>query len=848
MSNPQIMEAASELCFIFPVALIIEDLPRLKLVYQVYFKISLMFRQVSTFSMFARNEAYPFKTDCLSLYANLQNFNEFVNVHGDAARLVVKSAYQTFKESSLRYSHNSKYFGLCTENMIQVFHLQLELKEENDFLYTVIISNLENFYKGAQDLLIILFGKYVVSEKTNSHQVVEDILTNMPWINSHKYHLLNVILETRSSLLLEHKLFDLNSFLRGIFVSLKYRNLLSPGRVLVKTIFKKSLFKKEFLEILVEFFKSCSDYEMKNFITHWFSLLDNQFLEEFYGKLELNSNFEGLVEDQKFKFLQKNEFERFIICRNLFQKKFYSHKDLRKIDGFIKERTEVFDEVSGVAKRQLMEILVMNVLKKSYAEEEFFEDLKFLLEFIKENAGLDDSTFREDLLKKIPDLFAFLATKKFKNRVKVRDVFMFIKNEIYNPGIRSQSYQLVIFNLKLLQIVLKQFCSLERLTNNGKIEDIRLFGEFLKEHIWNFQDDRTFYQLLNLLRNEFSDIKEIACALLIKFFIQKHDILEKIIRENTDFQSFLEFISKFQEFLLKKDIDTANTAHFFYKLKYEYLKSTKNFKNFAFQEFQELHDKLKDNFRDFKTDPVLSMVEGKHLFNIINCLGVHLADINSSPDIDILKPIVILLGLIVSALLQQINVAENPDNVGPNFDILDKSLIELIVVSSHNPPDHATCKKELLLAIWYTFKACSEISVNLAMVVNKRVSAEDRFYLILMDNLIGINANILRRCCHKGAIEAAGLAIGSITKIVTTEASRTLIQPSFDDNFLGKTLDLLQKKVEISKEIVNCNNLDIRCIRGQLLMFHHISRNDSTKSKDLLRTHLEKFIVKIRVS
>jgi hypothetical protein len=254
-------------------------------------------------------------------------------------------------------------------------------------------------------------------------------------------------------------------------------------------------------------------------------------------------------------------------------------------------------------------------------------------------------------------------------------------------------------------------------------------------------------------------------------------------------------------------------------------------------------DRLKNKFLVFKIDPALSISQGNHLFPLIDCLVEALGDIEDlevNDFVQTLRPLLFASQEVVDILLEKINVAG--ENSSPNFEILENSLQLLLDKSAHYPEDRESFKKELLLSIWYTFRAVSEMSGKLAVILNRKLDPENSWYFSFMEMLIDMNYDILKRCVHKGAIEAASAALGKITKVVTAEGARTTLEPTEEDDLVGATIHLLMQKVDESRVIQDPDNCDFRSIRGQILILHHIVKNDETKNKKFVEAVMMKLL------
>lgn len=401
-------------------------------------------------------------------------------------------------------------------------------------------------------------------------------------------------------------------------------------------------------------------------------------------------------------------------------------------------------------------------------------------------------------MRKLPEFFNLLASKKLRNIDLHREIFRIIGDEIFLHGIELGSYEAILFSLKTLNIILKQYCGdiNRRFNKSTNIEENINFKKFLEDNeIWNLTSPTILNHLIKFVgENENSDVGELAVNIIVEFFIQKSVVkdikqLEEKIKStlNTD-PTKARKVQRF--FILKFELSICNCS--------------------AKDEMIYLFDVLKTRFLKIEEDknPIKLMEEGLHLFSIIECVNLGLRRMDPSEvKNSFMSPLIDLLKSIVSHFLDFIN---DPSEA-MSFEVVDQKLTKLT--------DNNELKTKLLLFIFYTLRASSEVSEALVVAANS--TAESPIDSQVIKACIDINVQILTRSCHKGAIEKACETLGKITKMVSRDFSKLLTGNSKREKCYGEILETLKKEIDFSKRLIS----DSRSSRGLILMAHQIIIN-----------------------
>ena len=720
------------------------DLNFLKLASKVYLKFALCHNVEAMNSILDRN-FNELGAGCLHTYAFLQNHHVF-DLLDVPLNVIDFSIHSLLVRSSIRYSDESDYFGLAVENYLKAYEIGLITKNES-FLYTVIITNLENHYIFTHKPLLQLFQHMIAIYSEKSHpDVIEDVLCELPWTNRNKYYLLGIILSTNEKLLFEHRSYSEDFLLNGLRTGLQYRRLLSPSQALVRVVCNHPKFQSKFIKVVADILRNRNDIEVQNLIKYWYGQFSQDFIESLFTELQLNKPLP--VHDPTSK-----DFKRLIVFRKLFKGLFQNVDVIKQIES---QSCLVQDED---AKIDTLHILMDKVVKRVDMEH-IEEDIMCLLNFLECNMGFESTLYRDHhvMKKRMPEFLNFLASQKMRDVKLLTVVFTFIKDNLIQHGIKQTTYQHNIFSIKLLETVLKLYLSEKqpKLTKKTNKEKNLIFSEFLKsENIWDICDTQLFYQLIEMIQNVNNDVVELAVKLLSEFFIQR-SVMDQVLENNS--LNFLAFIEeKISEYMNNVNLQKADTAHLYYRLKFEYLITQDDLNE---KELVVLVEALKCRFMVLKSrnDPVAAMNNGKHLFTVINSIEYYLMKMQSC---QIKSKTCLSLNVILKLVVHHFLDYFNDITMGPNYNWLDHKLECLVASSQADIDDIDATKTRLLHYIWYTLKACSDIMLQFAFIMNKVCFSTEREYVSVMTNAIDINVQILTRFCHKGTIEIAGGALGT---------------------------------------------------------------------------------------
>lgn len=748
-------------------------------------------------------------SSCLRCYAWLENY-KYVNSCGisfpsDIPPLI----HELFVKTSTKYSNDTRYFALAIENYIIAYDIKI-YKKNFGFAFTVVLTNLENSHQNVHKLLLELFKRMVRSyseKRCDDLKMIEDII-ELPWTNRNKYSLLAIIVSQNCQLLLNHEKFNMSSFLEGIQVGLTIHHLLANSQTLVKAALSEDAFKFSLMELISKILWQGEDEVAQNVIKYWLSTFDSHLAEKLFVILAKDGKLSNVPTTSK-------NFFRILLLRNAFKRSF---KD-PELDATI--RAFACDIEGTASKVEIFHILIDAVYTEA-DEHQRLANILSVLNFVRFNMCIEDSGFIEQhVMRKLPDFFNLLASRKLRNVKVLEEIFAIIKVDLFDAGIKLSSYQSQTFSLKLLSVILKQYCGADgaRLSKNTNIEGNLSFGKYLKENqIWDLTSSETFENLVTLIEHdENSDVSEMGLNLLVEYFI-KRSIAENYSVEGLKFIEWVD--KKIAASFNETEISSGTVANRHFILKIEYLMN----KNLCAAELLSSVDLLKTRFMKLKadSDPVRYMEEGMHLFKLMDCINygvkrLKVSDLSSDADKSFIAVLSVLNKMIASHFLDYISDLDVP----PSFEILDEKLTNLLEASS---PDSLRLKSKLLLFIWFTIRSAAELTESLAAIVDAIMKPYENKYVDVMTTCVDINIHILARCCHKGAIDSGSTAIGKITKIIAKRYSTFCKKTSSDSKNLHTLLVTLKREIDCGvRPSSDCG--DIRSSRGLIVMSYQIISN-----------------------
>ncbi|XP_037028211.1 uncharacterized protein LOC119068643 [Bradysia coprophila] len=686
-----------------------------------------------------------------------------------------------------------------------VEHLRFDSCADNfagNFL-TTLYSCAESTFNGARQETLEFF-KYWIQDEIVALDVFGEICYGWPWTNRNKYYLLAILFERHNfyNLLKRHDI-DATYFVRGVVISLQYRNLIAPGQSLIVQLVKLNIV--ETFNVIADVLRYSTDFELYNCV-QWLHCISN--LKYLYDRLDLANG--NIFTDAKFGYLFESNMEKLVLFRRTFKVSFEKHPKIGEIDRVIVSK---YQTVRLVHRAAIFEVLITNTMTRLDAIE---ENLCHLQNFLKDNMSHEHSALRQDIMKLLPNLFylltSLLRSATDERKSKIKSFFQFLKLQIFDIGIGQEQYQPLIFSLRLYAILMKLLfgCRQDRLIKEFNVDKNKRLRSFLiDENVWDPCSAEHCNTLIDLVQSEFDDVRDISTELLVRFFPTNA------------------IGNRYHELMTSTDIQQCRYSHLFARIAMQ---------NDESQLQSTLKQFLNSNESDYN-DPFRKANTGNHLFGAVNCLNEFYcfrkdmamsgqreknSTANTMTDITAGERITNHF-----LLLLKTACPDEAKHGSPSFEKMDESLELLLSRSAQPVTDLYEDKKFLLLSLWLTLKACSELAANISSCTLdglRNSSGSDYSSKVeILTKCLNIASNVLLHTRHKGAIEASGLSLGKIVRSITINCGADT-----------QMFDIVTSCVEKIFNVIDKTDTTRRGA-GLSIMVLHLVKNDCSKDKTIVK-------------
>ena len=682
-----------------------------------------------------------------------------------------------------------------------------------DHVYFCLQSN----QLGMRDECMSLLNN-VCSNRLLALEYFKCVLNYWPWTNRNKLFLMGCILNKHSlENFLELSNHSKQEFFLGLRSCLCYKNLLAPSQYVVRALSaQKSL---DLLELSVNILTTGNKKEIKNFYSQWFTriLQRDELFEMLQQKPEI-----ALFIDNSADYLMDNEHSyRLILIFSMFSKQVFQLSKLH----FFKLSTELLTNCFQYDTE--CQLLIFKFIVDNLASFAIEDCMEFVQLFLRTHSSVDNAQFRNTVLGKMPNVINYIAKTYCQLCLdneqtsslgsSIINFFVHLQKHI-EEGIVSDVYQPKIFCLKLLEILIKSLYSDELMKNskNCILGQNQQLGLFLKHH--KVYDELAQAMLLIQLVKDpsgFDDALDLIVHLL--GMIKPPEIVINLALDLSQRTCTMPYV------------DECNLSFLYARVAVQNCQDIEKI-----QEFRDiiLND-LKEKMLLFDKDPLLACkTEAGHLFgwlNVLYELNECRPDLCSDEHINMIKMVEEILHMIIMKL--NLAVLENQTEIvtAASFEDMDKSL-ELLVCQSEfkeEEENHVSARKYLLMSFWLSLKACCDLAASMGcyQVKEHTNGQESRDFL---QRCLQISATVLTKCRHKGAIESAGIAIGKLTKCITSRSK----PDSAEFNLLHVCLEQLYKENESSVS-------NTRRGAGFSIMFLHIVKNEEQRTRPILKRAVE---------
>ncbi|XP_059611011.1 uncharacterized protein LOC132257953 [Phlebotomus argentipes] len=637
-----------------------------------------------------------------------------------------------------------------------------DFKYDFDVLLMTVWMNLTSNIAGVREQTLSLMEFITKKCPERSKYIFQEILNRWSWTNPHKYYLLGVIAANVNTIFHDFEEKEKHLFLEGLSSSLRHRNLLSPGQYLFKSLVKHK--QVNISEMMRNILLERSPLEADNFINQWLSS---------YKDLDC------LLDDLSLEY-EEMDTCRYILVRRAFNEQLASQNI--QLDQDLMEKVDL-SSLESILRQHLYEILIHRLTKGI----DMTVNLQFLERFLTFHIADNNTGLRNYIFKRLSGILVQLARKERRESPETIKFFIFLKREVVDCGLKSdpEEYQPIIFALRMMDLLMRFLSGRYSLTKNHSGEGNERIRETLeRSNVFKFSSDEDFKRILPQLRSNFDDVQELTCQIICEFF-QGEEVKVDVQR-------------LFREALLSENsIESASSCHLYARILSE-----------TSEEVLTDHvDSLKESFKVFQEDPFASVQSGQHIFHKIASLVEIVKCSRSTKD----HPMQILMNLTLEITEKILNFLNHTGEFeeAPSFEVMEESLQVLIDRSRLEATQpHAEARKLLLLSLWMTLKACGELAT---------ASAQNQQELAIA---MKVNTSILQRCRHKGAIEAAGLSLGSLVRRIDPE--NPILTASLESLFEER------KKLSTTRRAA-----------GYSIMFLNLLRNDRSEDKKLLQRSMK---------
>ncbi|KAH8310950.1 hypothetical protein KR044_003565, partial [Drosophila immigrans] len=680
----------------------------------------------------------------------------------------------------------------------------------------LIAVQLEHFYHclqrqsqvGSREETLTLFN-HCCKQRERAFFYFHLIVEFWPWTNRNKYYLLSGILNSHAlPELLEQSGHSELEFFSGLRLSLSYKGLRAASQYPVKSLSSQQ--SPELLALAVELLVNGSVAEIQNFHSQWFLRIQQR--DALFQLLQAKPEIVDFLSSSEAARSASDQ-HRLILIFSMFAREIYVASKLH----FFKISTELLTNCSGFetdAQLLIFRFLVDNL--SNFAVE---DGLEFFYNFMERHRGVESSEFRNTMLGKMPNIINHTA-KHFNKALKsdgalalAQDIKRFFcqLQQLIELDMQSDVYQPKIFALKLLEILLKSLYS-ENVTKNAKMcsmQQNQQLGAFLLDQ-GVFEPNKMAELLFDSLNDPqgFDDALELMVSLLLQL-------------QRVDSAKCLE---RCQTLSASSDVDECALVSLYAQLAVHSFKEQQPARELFAASLKEINIKL----QNFQHDPLQSAkgMDG-HLFGNLCILDELVSGGSRHLDATLATTELLpLLERILKLVLDFLNVANARREqasaaaaTAASFQDMEESLELLVSESTYEGAhqDPAGCRKYLLMSFWLTLKSICDLATSVGC--HLLLAAESPDYEALQ-RCLDINVAVLTRCRHKGAIEAAGLSIGKLTRSLASEE---------------QGLQLLHNCLE--RELLSdCRQVSTtRRGAGFSIMFLHVLKNDNTRRQLLHR-------------
>ncbi|XP_058985766.1 uncharacterized protein LOC131805974 [Musca domestica] len=595
-------------------------------------------------------------------------------------------------------------------------------------------------------------------------------------------------------------------FFKGIRSTLCYKNLLPASQHLIKALSGQR--SKDLLTMCSDILQNGSIQEIRNLHLQWFTRIEQR--EELFKMIWKELAAKDICDDST-----KNY--RYVLLHTIFAKEI-----LQTSSEYF---TKLGDEYLNNYPHYVLEsqLVIHKFVVDNLNNLNIENCLRFFVDFARSHMNVENAQFRNTILAKMAIIINHIAKLYSRNNAEndleysVVEFFQNLQNDV-EFGISQEAYQPKIYGLKLLEILVRSLYgeTVTRNTKNCCLKHNQILAEFLKQN-GVFDADKICNNLFQLLNDPcgFDDALDLIVNLI------------GIIRSKNE-NIALQAVERAMECCNVNDVDEANLSFLYARVAVQNSEDNDLI-------FKHTLGGIKKRLPVFEEDPLfVCKTKGWHLYSSINVLNEFVQNkpiLFLDNFVDILNTIENIELMILNMLNICNNKSETEELSAASFEDMDKSLEILVAQSKFICENHEQLRKYLLMSFWLTLKSCCDLAASMAEIVVPSQSYEGK--LDFLQRCINISVIVLTKCRHKGAIEAAGVTIGKITKCVTSQLPENSPEYELFHTYLQQLYDCGGKR-EVSTT---------RRGAGFSIMFLHIVKNEDNRGRPILRKVMQNLLM-----
>nr|XP_029715577.1 LOW QUALITY PROTEIN: uncharacterized protein LOC109397820 [Aedes albopictus] len=718
----------------------------------------------------------------------------------------------------------SKCLNTLAENVIALQKMDCYdkfFRERQDRIWHIVLLNLESPYKGSREYVLGIL-KNLLNDDKFVRMVVLPAILRWSWLNRNKFHVLMAFLGRYRLESLEEMSGERIDLYRALELSLHYKHLFSGSQGIVRVLQKKQ--DDRVFELQVKILQDGSIELVRTMIKQWFSNLTVGDYRKLFKMMQLDQLKIG--ENRKFMpgYLKDNNYVKFFQYMNLFKREFQSSKDLNILLVLLLQ-ISAETSLDYMSMSLLIETLVHHITTPNahiHPSTSVFYIFK-LKEYILQQLGVPSVHVCNTIVAQCTKLLNHIASLSLERYEANEDAYGIVSelmgSSVFHQHLQKQStsnYHAVITSLRMFQSFASLFLEFTP-SSPYRLQEKESTTADRTTHLLPVESD-TFYDMIygveHLLTSDFEDVKMNVLKLLYNKSSAYHygPALQgklSLIYSYSTSSAILEAMSSF---------------------------------------YDEAHTALLTSLRDHERDLFAMMKNDCQLHTHIDSINEAFFGYQESRNLQILEGIkafpgmLLLVNRVVEFVLRSFNCAKSKDEkemIGSSFEIMDNSFQMLLDRSSQRSTNVSIDKKTMLKALWKALHSSAAFLENYAYWIldnyKTRLDTVKQLSICLRTFVM-----IMLNCCHRGAIEATGVAFGRVIKKICTLKGRLVVRNDHR-NRQAKSIVELAEKIFRTLIRLELQGNDFRRCRGYLWMIHNFIKGDTDNNaeRSYLRIYIE---------